>query len=472
MSQENYLERIKAVVGEKGWSNDESVLAPLLVDSRNIYHGKCALLVQPDSTEQVSQVLAICHEAEIPVVPQGGNTGRSGGATPDTSGRSILLNLSRMSRVLDSDPANYTMTVEAGCILEDIQKFADGIDRYFPLSLGAQGSCQIGGNLATNAGGINVVRYGNTRELVLGVEVVLPDGQIWNGLRRLRKDNSGYDLKQIFIGSEGTLGVITAAVLKLFPRQVDVATTLCALRDVDAATELLALARTASGDALSSFELIPDIAHDFALRYVSGTRKLLENNPEWTVIMEFSGSRAGGGMSDNLESVLETALESGVISDAVIAQSEQQRIDIWRLREAIVEAQGLGGVYYRNDISVPVSQMPSYIRETGEALEVLCPGIRPYPYGHVGDGNVHYNIVQPTDMDGDAFRSMKDAMHDIIFEVAVHKGGSVSAEHGVGQYKVDVCAKYKSELERDMMRRIKNDFDPKGIMNPGKLLLT
>ncbi len=464
------IDTLKELLGEKGWSQDSDVLAPLLVDTREYYHGACALLARPENTEQVAEIVRTCRNAGIPIVPQGGNTSRVGSATPDASGHQVLLSLARMNKIRDLDPADYTMTVEAGVILKDVQDAASAADRLFPLSLGAEGSCMIGGNIASNAGGINVLRYGNTRELVLGLEVVLPNGEIWNGLRRLRKDNTGYDLKHLYIGSEGTLGIITAATLKLFPLPKERATALCALRDLDACLELMSRARAASGDALSSFELMAGITLDYAYRHVATAKRALEGDYDWTVLMEFSGLAAGTAMQDALEGLLEEAFEEGIVVDAVFAQSEQQRTDLWFLREAIVAAQPMEGPSIKHDVSVPVSSVPTFIRRSGAALEAAYPSIRPYPFGHVGDGNIHYNISSPPGMDAAAFSALADELHTIVHDITHELQGSISAEHGIGQLKRDELTRYKSELELDLMRMIKNTLDPQHLMNPGKVI--
>lgn len=470
MKREEALSKIKDLLGPSGWTDGDGDLDAYLVDSRGAYRGRCAGLARPDSTVQVAEVVRLCAAAMIPIVPQGGNTGRVAGATPDDSGDALLLNLSRMNRIREVDSADYSMTVEAGCILKTIQDTALAQDRYFPLSLGAEGSCQIGGNLASNAGGINVLRYGNTRELVLGIEAVLPNGEIWNGLSQLRKNNTGYDLKHLMIGSEGTLGIITAAVLRLFPKPTEQATALCALSDLDSCLGLLALARSSSGDAVSSFELIPAIAIDCAVRHVPGTRAPFSELPDWAVLLEFSGTGQDSQASAHLEAFLEQAFESGLIADAVIAQSEQQRSDLWHLREAIVEAQAREGASIKHDVSVAISQVPEFLRRAAVAIEDVCPGIRPYPFGHVGDGNIHYNLTAPVGMEAEAFRALEWDLHRAVHDIVAALNGSISAEHGIGQVKRGEMARYKSSTELTLMRGIKQVFDPQGIMNPGKVL--
>ncbi|MDH3229861.1 MAG: FAD-binding oxidoreductase [Alphaproteobacteria bacterium] len=464
------LERIKAIVGPKGWSDDPLVLEPLLLDRRGLFVGKTALLVRPASTQEVSEVVRVCAEHRIAIVPQGGNTGLVAGGIPHEHGAEILLNLSRMKRVRMVDPADYTMTVEAGCVLADIQAEAEKVDRLFPLSLGAEGSCQIGGNISTNAGGVAVLHYGNMRELVLGLEVVLPDGQVWDGLRGLRKDNTGYDIKQLFIGGEGTLGVVTAAVLKLFPLPRDLQTAIVALRDLDAAIPLLAAARTASGDAVTSLELIPRLSLEFAIRHIHGVTDPLPEPHDFYVLVEFSGARPGGGMAENMTAFLEDAFKQEMISDAVVAQSEAQRTAFWRIREAIVEAQLHEGGSIKHDVSVPADRSPEFIRRAVAAVTQAMPGIRPLPFGHIGDGNIHLNLSQPEGMDRDEYIAQWPRMNRIVHDIVADLGGSISAEHGIGRLKREQITRYKSELEIDLMRRIKAALDPGGIMNPGKVV--
>lgn len=464
------VEAVKALLGPDGWSTDPDVVNPLLVDSRNLYHGKCALLARPKSVEEVASVVRICFENSVTIVPQGGNTGRVGAATPNSSGEQIILSLTRMNSIRAIDPADYSITVEAGCILQDLQNAAADADRLFPLSLGAEGSCTIGGNIASNAGGINVLRYGNTRDLVLGLEAVLPNGEIWNGLHSLRKNNTGYDLKHVLIGSEGTLGIITAATLKLFPKLHDHATALCALSSLESCLGLLELARSTSGDALISFELLAGITLETAYEHVPAAKRPMEDTAEWSILLEFAGSDPNGPMQTAMESMLETAFEEGLIVDAALAQSEQQRKDIWFLREAIVDAQNKAGPSIKHDISVPVSSIPDFLHKSAEALEAFMPGIRPYPFGHVGDGNLHYNITAPTGMGSASFERKAEALHRIVHDITADFGGSFSAEHGIGQTKRTEMQRYKAPLELTLMRKVKDAFDPSGIFNPGKVL--
>jgi len=464
------LAAIKSIVGERGWIDAPDDLEPWLTDRRGHYTGKCALMVRPASTDEVAKVIAVCNANRIAVVPQGGNTSMCAAATPDPTGNEIILNLGRMNRVRDLDPLNYTITVEAGCILQEIQRVTADADRLFPLSLGAQGSCQIGGNLSTNAGGVNVLRYGNTRDLVLGLEVVLPSGEVWNGLRRLRKDNTGYDMKHLFVGAEGTLGIITAAVLKLFPLPKDVQTCFAGVRDVDAVLELLARAREASGDAVTSFEMIGRFGVELSSKHIAGVVDPLEKPYDLYALIEFSGARADSGMAANMEAMLESAFEDGLVLDAAIAQSEAQRASFWKLREGITEAQGIEGGSIKHDISVPVSAVPDFVRRATQAVIDYMPGVRPCSFGHVGDGNLHFNFSQPVGWDKKVFLSHWGKVNEIVHDIVVEMGGSISAEHGIGQLKREELRHYKPALDLDIMRSLKAAIDPKGIMNPGKML--
>lgn len=468
---EDALARIKAVLGEKGWIDDPVLVEPHLLEKRGLYRGATALVARPASTAEVAAVVRICAGARLPIVPQGGNTGLVGGGVPGEDGRNIVLSLARMNRVRAIDPVNFTITAEAGCILAEIQKAAEQADRLFPLSLGAEESCQIGGNLSTNAGGIAVLRYGNARELTLGLEVVLPDGEIWNGLRGLRKDNTGYDLKHLFIGAEGTLGVITAATLKLFPRLRERETAVLALEGVEDAMEAFARFRSASGDQLTAFELIPRLGLEFAQRHMDGVRDPFIRPHAWYVLLEMSTSSAQGGLRAFLERGLETAMAEGLVTDAVIAQSGAQARALWRIREGIVEGQRHEGGSIKHDVSVPVSRVGEFIREATAQVERRLPGIRTLAFGHVGDGNIHFNLSQPVGADRHAYLARWDEFNRLVHDIVTALGGSISAEHGIGRLKPAELARYKSPVELALMRRIKNTLDPVGIMNPGKILL-
>jgi FAD/FMN-containing dehydrogenase len=384
--------------------------------------------------------------------------------------KAVVLSLKRMNRIREIDALDYTATVEAGCVLADIQKAAEDADRLYPLSLGSEGSATIGGLLSTNAGGTMTIRYGNMRELVLGIEAVLPDGRIWNGLRRLHKNNTGYDLKHLFIGGEGTLGIVTAAVLKLFPRPRQVETAFIAVSDPDAAITLLARLRIATGDALSGFELIPHIALDFARKHIAGTTTPLAEPSPWYVLAEATAGTEGRQLRDAIEAALADAVEAGLVTDATLADSGAQRRALWFIREAIVEAQGFEGGSIKHDISVPVSRIPAFLERATKAVEVAVPGIRPFPFGHVGDGNIHFNLTQPKGADKAAYLARWEELNRIVHDVALDLGGSISAEHGIGRFKRDEMRLVKSAVELDMMRRIKDALDPDGTMNPGALL--
>jgi D-lactate dehydrogenase (cytochrome) len=462
--------RLETLLGPKGLVTDPETLAPHLVEQRNLYQGWAPFMVTPADRDEVAAVVRLAAEAGVPIVPQGGNTGLVGGAIPFREDGAILLNPKRLNRIRDLDPVDYSITVEAGCILQSIQEAAAEADRLFPLSLGAEGSCQIGGNLSTNAGGIHVVRYGNMRDLVLGLEVVLPDGQIWDGLKALRKDNTGYDLKQLFIGAEGTLGIITATTLKLFARPREQVSAFVAARDLAATVEILAHARRASGEAVTACELIPRRALDFTLKHGTGVSDPLAAAHDWYLLIEISSGDSAGGLKDIMETMLAQAYEAGLVTDAAIAASEAQAASFWRLREVMVAAQAPEGASIKHDVSVPVSQVPAFITKASSAVEALIPGIRPYPFGHIGDGNVHFNLTQPLGADGAAFLARWDEVNHLVHEIAVGFGGSISAEHGLGRMKVAENAHFKSAVELDLMRKIKAAIDPRGLMNPGKVI--
>jgi FAD/FMN-containing dehydrogenase len=464
------LGRIQAVVGPKGWITDPAEMAPYLIDERKMFRGRSPMVVRPASTTEVAEVVRLCAEALVPIVPQGGNTGLCGGSVPGEAGGEILLSLSRLNRIRALDALNYTITVEAGCILANLQRAATEADRLFPLSLGAEGSCQIGGNLSTNAGGVAVLRYGNARELVLGLEVVLPDGRVWDGLTGLRKDNTGYDLKQLFLGAEGTLGVITAAVLKLFPRPQDVVTALAALPTAEAAVELLARVRVASGDLVSGFELMDRQCLDLAFQHVPGVTDPFPARHPYYALIELSAGLPSGALTAALETALADAAENGLIDDALVAANAAQAQRFWRIREAIPESQKIEGGGIKHDVSVPVSRTPEFIREATRRAKADLPDIRIFAFGHVGDGNVHFNLVWPKGTDCLAFLARWSHFNAIIHGVAVGMGGSISAEHGIGQLKRDEFLRHTGSLEIELMKRIKAALDPDAIMNPGKVL--
>ncbi len=443
----------------------------MLRDHRAQYRGHALAVVAPADTAAVARVLALCNELHIGVVPQGGNTSYCGGATPDASSSQVLLSLARLDRIRAVDTANYTITAEAGCILADLHAAAAQADRYLPLSLGSEGSCMLGGNLSTNAGGLNVIRYGMARELVLGLEVVLPDGRVLETLTGLRKDNTGYDIKSLFLGAEGTLGVITAACLKLYPAPRAHATAFAAVRDPDAAVELLARVRAGSGDSVSSFELIPRIGIDLTTRHIPGVVDPLSSPAEWYVLCELSSSRADAPLQPVLEHVLADALRMGLVTDAAVATSEREREAFWRLRESIPEAQRKEGASLKHDISVPVSQVPRFIERAGGWVANHVPQGVLVAYGHLGDGNLHFNINQRPGYQIAQLQAVEPKLRRAVHDFVKELGGSFSAEHGIGQLKVFELERYANPVELELMRRVKQAFDPNGIMNPGKVLV-
>ena len=462
--------KLAELLDEGGLLTDPVRTAPMLRDHRALYRGHALVVVAPADVAAVARVVAFCNEHGVGVVPQGGNTSYCGGATPDASSSQVLLSLARLNRIRDLDQANYTMTAEAGCILARLQSAASEVDRYLPLSLGSEGSCMLGGNLSTNAGGLNVIRYGMARELVLGLEVVLADGRVLDALTGLRKDNTGYDVKSLFLGAEGTLGIITAACLKLYPALRSFATAFVAVRDPDAAVSLLGTLRDASGDCVSSFELIPRIGIDLTTRHIPGVVDPLASSSDWYVLCELSTSRAGEPLDALLEKALAQAHESGWVQDASVAQNLREREAFWRLRESIPESQRKEGASLKHDISVPVSKVPRFIEVAGGWVEKNIPQGVLVAYGHLGDGNLHFNISQRAGTQTFQLQAVeqkaKRAIHDLVREF----GGSFSAEHGIGRLKVEELERYTSPVELSLMRALKDTLDPRHIMNPGKVL--
>ena len=456
------LDRLKAVVGLAGFSSDPDEMAPHLTEWRNRFVGKTPLLLKPARTDEVAAIVRLCAEEEVGIVAQGGNTGLVGGQIPRAEGCDLLVSMSRMNKIRQVDAVNNTMVVEAGCTLAVAQDAAAKVDRLLPLSLAAEGTSQVGGNLSTNAGGIHVLRYGNARDAALGLEVVTPDGTVWDGLRALRKDNTGYDLKHLFIGAEGTLGIITAAVLKLYPRPRQIQTMMASTSDPDKVLGLLALARDLTGDGVYAFEMISRFALELVVRHIPGTADPLAAPAPWYVLTDLTVPR------ETAEAYLAAAFERGLIEDAVLASSAAQAKALWKLRESISESQKHEGGSIKHDISVPVSSIPAFVREALAAAERLIPGIRPVPFGHVGDGNLHFNFTQPLSMDKQVYLDRWQALNRVVHDIVVTHGGSISAEHGIGVLKREEARRYKSEVELDLLRRIKQALDPKGIMNPGK----
>ena len=464
------LSALKSAVSAGGVIEQAEQLEPFVHDFRGHFTGRTPLVVLPASTAEVASVVRICAEHRIGLVPHGGNTSYCGGATPDASGAQIVLALKRMQRIRKVEPLDYTITVESGCLLADVQRAAEAVDRLFPLSLGSEGSCQIGGNLSTNAGGTAVLRYGMMRDLVLGLEVVLADGRVLDVLRDLRKDNTGYDLRHLFIGSEGTLGVITAACLKLFPKPAEIATAIVAVRDPTAAVEVLASMRASSGDAVTTFELIPGLAVDLTTRHISGVSDPLGRRHEWYVLVELTSSRPESGLASALETALAKGIDSGLVLDAALASSLRQREALWRMRESIPEAQRHAGGSIKHDVSLPISTIAEFIQRGSEWIATHVPDGQLIAYGHLGDGNLHFNIQQREGADLEAFLSRTSVVQRSIHDLVAEMRGSFSAEHGIGQLKVGELERYKDPVALALMHELKRTLDPLGILNPGKVL--
>jgi FAD/FMN-containing dehydrogenase len=464
------LDRLRELAGPGGALTEPDLIEPYLVDHRKLYRGNTPLVLRPDSTERVAAIMRVCYEHGIGVVPVGGNTSYCGGATPSPDGSQIVLSLARMRRVRALDPLNYTLTVEAGCTLADVQAAAASMDRFFPLSLGSEGSCQIGGNLSTNAGGTAVLRYGMARDLCLGLEVVLPDGRVLDELKGLRKNNTGFDLRDLFIGAEGTLGIITAAVLKVFPMPKSIVAALLAVPTPQAAVDLLAYLRPRTGDGVSTFELIPRLALELVLQHIPNSVDPLGERSEWYVLLEATTARDDPSWNATIEALLADAMKLGYVTDAAIAQSNAQRDAFWSLRERIPEAQTRAGASIKHDISITTAQLPEFIREGTQLMQEMIPGVRVVSYGHLGDGNLHFNASVPEGGDPQEFLQRAPALQRAIHDLVARYGGSFSAEHGIGQLKRGELERYKSPVALDIMRAIKRALDPKGIMNPGKVV--
>jgi len=458
--------RFKTIVGDKYAVTDASDVAPYVTEERNLFHGHSPLVLRPGSTAEVSAICKLATEHRIALVPQGGNTGLVGGQTPHNG--EVVVSMRRMDKIRDVDVASNTMTVDAGVVLQIAQQRASEVDRLFPLSLGAEGSCTIGGNLSTNAGGTGALAYGVAREMALGLEVVLADGRILNGLSKLKKDNTGYDLRNLFIGAEGTLGIITAATLKLFPKPRAVETAFVGLKSPAAALKLLAISQGEAAGGLTSFELLADIAVDFSVRHGIDIRHPLTSKHPWFVLMEVSSSRDDAHAT--LETILECGMEDGIVDDAVIAANLSQRAGFWKLRDEMSAAQKPEGGSIKHDISVPVAAVPAFIEEANAAVVKLIPGSRPVPFGHLGDGNIHYNVSQPVGGNTADFMSRWHEVNEVVFAIVLRMGGSISAEHGIGVLKRDELPDVKDKVAIELMRGIKAMLDPLGIMNPGKVL--
>ena len=464
------LSELKAAVGNGSWLESPDDIAPYLADFRRLYHGATPLVLLPRNVDEVAQILRICNRDEVAVVPHGGNTGYCGGATPNETGSEIVLSLRRLNRIRQVDAANYSMIVESGCTLAEAQAAARHADRLFPLSLGSEGTAQIGGNISTNAGGTAVLRYGMMRDLVLGLEVVLADGRVLQGLKSLRKDNTGYDVKSLFVGAEGTLGVITAACLKLFPQPADSATALVGIDSPQQAVDLLGRLRTVAGDQVTSFELMPRLAVELTVQHVPGVADPLSQNTPWYLLIELTSPNPRQDLAALLTAALEEAAARSAIADAMLATSIGQAQAMWKLRESVPEAQRRHGASLKHDVSVPVSAIPTLIEEGSALVRRLAPEGEVLAYGHAGDGNLHFNVSQRTDADIEIFIARGPVLELALFDLVESLGGSISAEHGIGRLKAAEFARRADPVELAVMHELKRALDPKGIMNPGKVL--
>ncbi len=467
---DDLMAQFTAIVGPAQALRDPDEIAPRLTEQRGLYKGASPLVLRPGSTQEVSAILTLASQTGTAIVPQGGNTGLVGGQTPRAGHCDIVVSLERLNRIRDIDPVANVIVADGGCILADIQKAADDVNRLFPLSLGSEGSCRIGGNLSTNAGGTAVLAYGNMRQLCLGLEVVLPTGEIWDGLRRLKKDNTGYDLRDLFIGAEGTLGIITGAVLKLYPKPLGHEVAFAGLKSVEDALTLFNIASSLCGSALTGFELMPRIGVEFTARHIPGVRDPMETVHAWYVLVDISTSDSAETAGRMMKGLLETAYERGLVQDAAVAGSQAQRQALWHMRESMSHAQKPEGGSIKHDVSVPVSAIPAFMHEAERAVMAVMPQARICAFGHMGDGNIHYNISQGTGEDKAAFLARWHEMNAIVHAIVRSHGGSISAEHGIGQLKRDELADIRTPIEMDLMARIKQAFDPAGIMNPDKVL--
>jgi D-lactate dehydrogenase (cytochrome) len=460
------IAKFKKIVGDKYAVTDPADIAPYITEERDLFHGHSPLVLRPGSTAEVAAICKLANEHRIALVPQGGNTGLVGGQTPHNG--EVVISLRRLDKIRDVDVESNTMTCEAGVILQVAQQRATAADRLFPLSLGAEGSCTIGGNLSTNAGGTTALAYGVAREMALGVEVVLADGRVLNLLSKLKKDNTGYDLRNLFIGAEGTLGIITAATLKMFPKPRAIETAYVGLKSPAHALKLLSLSQNEAAGTLTSFELLAEMAVDFSVRHGIDVRDPLEGKHPWYVLMELSSPRDDA--RDTLEAILAKGLEDGIIDDAVIAANLSQRQAFWKLRDEMSAAQKPEGGSIKHDISVPVAAVPAFIAEADAAVVKLIPGSRPVPFGHLGDGNIHYNVSQPIGADSAGFLNRWHEVNKVVFDIVLKMGGSISAEHGIGVLKRDELPDVKDKTAIELMRQFKAVLDPNGILNPGKVL--
>ncbi len=469
MKQKEFTSRLIHVVGEEGVILNPAEQEFYVNDLLGKAHSRTVAVVRPRNTAEVSAVMRLCHQSQTPVVPQGGNTGMSGGATPDMSGAQVVLSLNRMKRIHEVDPVNNTLTADAGVILAEIQQAARAVDRYFPLSLGAEGSCTIGGNLATNAGGTGVLRYGNTRDLTLGLEVVLPDGRIWNGLRGLRKDNTGYDLKDLFIGSEGSLGIITGVVLKLFAAPAGRVSAWVGAKELTSVVTLLNRLQAACGPRLSAFEMMSESSLALVTRHLDGHFSPLNQAYPYYALIELADTNLNG-LQEMLQEALTSAIDDGLIDDCVVAMNEAQSVSMWRLREGISMAQVKAGKAVKHDIALPISSLATFVKEADQIVMNGFPDLPIINFGHIGDGNLHYNVLVPLDISPSLYKETTAELNKRIHDLVTQFNGSISAEHGVGTLRRDELKRYKSSVEMDLMNAIKRAIDPNQIMNPGKLL--
>ncbi len=470
MPTPDLITRFAAIVGAPNALTASADIAPYTEEWRGLWHGRTSLVLRPRTTAEVSQILKLAHATGTPIIPQSGNTGLVGAQVPDETGEEVILSLARMNSIRSVDAVGYTITAEAGVTLRKVQEAAEAADRLYPLSLASEGSCMVGGNLSTNAGGIQVLAYGCARDMVLGLEVVLADGRVWNGLRSLRKDNTGYDLKHLFIGAEGTLGVITAAVLKLWPRPRERATAFVGLGSPDAALALFNRIRSAAGPALTAFELMPRLAIEFVTKHFPQHRDPLAGQHNWYVLLELSGFSDDGATRALAERELMAALETGGIEDVAIAETIAQARALWAMREDLSETQKFEGGSLKHDVSVPIAALPELISRGNVAVAAVMPGIRPLPFGHFGDGNLHYNMSQPVGMDKAAFLARSDEVSAVVYGLVRELGGSISAEHGIGRLKRELLAQVKGTVEMEMMRAVKGVLDPRGVLGRGRVV--
>jgi len=467
ISEHDLIERLRQLSGPNGWLDDDQSVAPYTEETRGLWHGHCIGVARPENTAQLAKIMAFCQQSGIPVTPQSGNSGLVGGGVPKGG---IVLSLNRMQKIRALDTENNTITVDAGCILSDVQNAARDAGKLFPLSLAAEGSCRIGGNLSTNAGGVQVLKYGNARDLALGLEVVLADGQIWNGLKGLRKDNTGYDMKHLFMGSEGTLGIITGAVLKLYPQPKSTITALIALSSTTQAMDLFKLLNDHLQGMLSAFEIINKNSMEMTLEFMQDVKPPFENIPSATILLEITSGDDEQSVQERLQQTLMSALENNMVEDVIVAQNHTQANTFWTIREAIPEAQKVNGGSIKHDVAVPISKVAAFMDEATRRVEAEMPGIRVIAFGHLGDGNIHFNLSQPVDMEREKFMDQWDHFSDMVHALVMSMNGSFSAEHGVGTLKIKDVVRYNDPVGIELMRTLKRALDPDNILNPGKVI--